>query len=95
LGTIRSFIGFVFLGIPKYLIFTNVLYEFYYHKIQTINLRRFLITVSKASHSAHHAENVVVHGVDADLGGVDTGDSVVGERKVERGIVNAGEVARA
>ena len=55
----------------------------------------FLITVSKSAHSTHYAENVVVHGVDADLGGVDTGDSVVGERKVERGIVDTGEVAAA
>ena len=55
----------------------------------------FLIAISKASHSTHHAENVVVHGVDADLGGVDTGDSVVGQGEVERGIVDTGEVARA
>lgn len=55
----------------------------------------FLIAISKSSHSTHHAENVVVHGVDADLGGVDTGDSVVGQGEVEGGIVNAGEVAAA
>jgi hypothetical protein len=55
----------------------------------------FLIAISKSTHSTHHTENVVVHGVDADLGGVDTGDSVVGQGKVERGIVNAGEVAAA
>ena len=65
------------------------------YKIQTINLRRFLVRVRKAAHSTHHAENVVVHGVDADLGGVDTGDSVVGQGEVECGIVNAGEVAAA
>ena len=65
------------------------------YKIQTINLRRFLVRVGKASQSTHHAENVVVHGVDAHLGGVDTGDSVVGQGEVERGIVNAGEVAAA
>jgi len=55
----------------------------------------FLITVSKASHSTHHTENVVVHGVDADLGGVDTGDSVVGQGEVEGRIVDTGEVAAA
>ena len=55
----------------------------------------FLITVSKSTHSTHYAENVVVHGVDADLGGVDTGDSVVGQGEVEGRIVNTGEVAAA
>ena len=55
----------------------------------------FLVAISKSTHSGHDTENVVVHGVDADLGGVDTGDSVVGQGEVERGIVNAGEVAAA
>ena len=55
----------------------------------------FLITVSKSAHSTHYAENVVVHGVDADAGRVHGGDRVVGEREEERGVVNTGEVARA
>ena len=55
----------------------------------------FLITVSKSAHSTHYAENVVVHGVDADARGVDAGDRVVRQREEERRIVNAGEVAGA
>ncbi len=80
------------LHIPKYPIFTNVVYEFYYHKTQT-KTRRFLVGVREAAHAGHDTENVVVHGVDADLGGVDTGDSVIGQGEVEGRIVNAGEVA--
>ena len=53
----------------------------------------FLIAISKSTHSTHHTENVVVHGVDAVLGGVDTGDSVVGKGEVEGRIVDTGEVA--
>jgi len=53
----------------------------------------FLIAISKASHSTHYTENVVIHGVDTDAGGVDAGDRVVRQREEERGVVNAGEVA--
>ena len=55
----------------------------------------YLITVSQAAHARHDAENVVVHGIDADLGARRGADRVVGERNEERGIVNAGKVARA
>ena len=55
----------------------------------------FLIAIRKSTHTTHHAENVVVHGVDADARGVDAGDRVVRQREEERRIVNTGEVARA
>ena len=54
-----------------------------------------LITVSKATHSTHDTQHIVVGSVDTNLGREGRRDRVVGERKDERGIVNAGEVACA
>jgi len=54
-----------------------------------------LITVSKPAHSAHYAEHIVVRRIYTYLGAEGRRDRVVGEREDERGIVNAGEVARA
>jgi len=54
-----------------------------------------LITISKAAHAAHDAENVVVHGIHADLCTGGGTDSVVGEGDEEGGIVNTGKVAGA
>jgi len=47
------------------------------------------------THSTHDSQNVVVHSINADLGARRGADRVVGERNEERGIVNAGKVARA
>ena len=57
-----------------------------------------LIAVRQASHSRHNPQHVVVHSVDADLGGTairTTADRAGGHVKLESGIVDAGEVARA
>ena len=54
-----------------------------------------LVGVSETTHAAHDTENVVVGSIDANLGSLDTLNSGVGENKLESGVVNAGEVARA
>ena len=53
-----------------------------------------LVGVRDTSHTAHHAEDVVVNGVDADLGSVGSGNRARRKDKLEDSIVNAREVAR-
>ena len=47
-----------------------------------------LVAVSKTAHARHHAENVVVRGIDVDRGGGGSADGVVGHREEERGVIN-------
>ena len=54
-----------------------------------------LVGVGETTHAAHDTENVVVSGIDTNLGSLDTLNSGVGENKLESSVVNAGEVARA
>jgi len=54
-----------------------------------------LVGVSDASHATHHAEDVVVDGVDANLGRGSAGNGARGKNKLKSSIVNAGEVAAA
>ena len=54
-----------------------------------------LVGVGNASHTRHHAEHVVVHGIDADLGGGRAGNSARREHELEDSVINAREVARA
>ena len=54
-----------------------------------------LIRVRETSHSRHDAENVVVGGIDTDLGGLGALNGGVRENELERSVVNAREVARA
>ena len=54
-----------------------------------------LVGVGKATHARHNTKDVVVGGIDTDLGTVEGTDRVVAEGEDEGGIVNAGEVARA
>jgi len=54
-----------------------------------------LVAVRQATHAAHHAEHVVVDGVDADLGRAAGAHRVHGHRELERGLVDTREVARA
>jgi len=49
----------------------------------------FLIAVCKTTHARHHAENVVVRGIDVDSGGGGSANGVIGHREEERGVVNA------
>ena len=53
-----------------------------------------LIRVSDTSHTTHHAEDVIVHGVHTDLSSGGTRNRAGRKDKLEDGIVNAGEVAR-
>ena len=57
--------------------------------------RRSLVAVRQATHAAHHAEHVVVDGVDAHLGRASRAHRVHGHRQLERGLVDTREVARA
>jgi hypothetical protein len=52
-----------------------------------------LIRVRETTHSRHDAENVVVGGIDADLGGVGALHRRVRQHQLERSIVNARKVA--
>ena len=56
---------------------------------------RFLVAVREATHAAHHAENVVVERVDADLGRTGTRNRIEGHRELERRLVDTRKVARA
>lgn len=58
-------------------------------------LRLCLVRVGETTHTRHDAEDVVVSGVDADLGSVGTLDSGVREDELEGGVVDAREVARS
>jgi len=46
------------------------------------------ITVCEPTHATHDAEDVVVGGIDADLGGASALNGGVGEHKLECGVVN-------
>ena len=54
-----------------------------------------LVRVGKAAHTRHDTEDVVVGRVDTDLGGLGARDGGVREDKLEGGVVNAREIARA
>ncbi len=54
-----------------------------------------LITICETSHTTHDAKDIVVGGVNADLGGLGTFNGGVGENKLEGGVIDAGEVAGA
>jgi hypothetical protein len=54
-----------------------------------------LIGVSKTTHTRHDTENVVVGGIDTNLGSLGALNGSVGENKLKGSIVNAGEVAAA
>jgi len=56
---------------------------------------RSLVAVGKTAHAAHHAQHVVVDGVDAHLGRASRAHRVHGHRELERGLVDTREVARA
>ena len=63
--------------------------------ISWLALRLSLVGVRQATHAAHHAQHVVVDGVDAHLGRAARADRVHGHRELERGLVDTREVARA
>jgi len=56
---------------------------------------RISIRIRKASHATHHTKNVVIHGIHANLSSVGALNGGVGENKLQSGVVNTREVARA
>jgi hypothetical protein len=54
-----------------------------------------LVGVSKTTHTRHDTENVVVGGIDTNLGGLGALYCSIGQHELESSIVNAGEVATA
>jgi hypothetical protein len=61
----------------------------------TIYRNKYLVGISQTSHTAHDTQNVVVDGIDTHLGSVGTLNSGVGENKLQSGVINTREVARA
>ena len=59
------------------------------------NLNNCLVGVSETTHTRHHAEHVVVGGIDTDLGGLGTRDGRVRQHQLKGGVINAREIARA
>jgi len=76
-------------------------FQIYYTNTKNImytmpgGMATYLIGICKAAHAAHDAQHVVVCRIDADLRGQVVADRVVGHREEERGVINAGQVARA
>jgi hypothetical protein len=58
-------------------------------------LLKYLVAIREAAHTAHHTQNVVVDGIDTHLGSVGTLNGGVGENKLQSGVINTREVARA
>ena len=54
-----------------------------------------LVGVSKTTHTRHDTENVVVGGIDTNLGGLGALYCSIGQHELKGSIVNAGEVATA
>ena len=52
-----------------------------------------LVGVSETSHTTHDTKDVVVSGIDTDLGGLCSTDSSGRDDKLKSGVVDAGEVA--
>ena len=59
---------------------------------QTINR---LIGVGETTHTTHDTKDVVVSGIDTNLGSLGTLNGGVTENELKSGIVNSGEVASA
>jgi hypothetical protein len=54
-----------------------------------------LVAIGKPSHTRHDTENVVVGGIDTNLGGLGALYCSIGQHELKGSIVNAGEVARS
>ena len=52
-----------------------------------------LVGVCKTSHTTHDTKDIVVGGVDTDLGGLGSSDGSSRDNKLKSGVVNSGEVA--
>ena len=55
--------------------------------------KRCLVAIGKPSHTRHDTENVVIGGIDTNLGGLGALYCSIGQHELKGSIVNAGEVA--
>jgi hypothetical protein len=55
--------------------------------------KRCLVAIGKPTHTRHDTENVVIGGIDTNLGGLGALNGGVGENKLKGSIVNTREVA--
>jgi hypothetical protein len=56
---------------------------------------KYLVAIGKASHTGHHTQNVVIHGIDTHLSSVGALNGGVGENKLQSSVIDTREVARA
>ena len=68
---------------------------FYWECSEWVLLTKNLIRVGKSAHTTHNAENIVVSGVNTDLGGAGGLNSGVRENELKSGIVDARHIAGA
>jgi len=54
-----------------------------------------LIGVSHASHTGHYTKDIVIDGIDTDLGGIDSRDGSGGKDKLKDSVIDSGEITRA
>ena len=82
--------------IERFLFFYLVTHDDYQYTIQRTKIgfpTRCLVGVGKTTHTRHHAEHVVVGGIDIHGRRGRGADRVVGDREEERGVVNTRQVA--
>ena len=53
------------------------------------------VRICQPAHTTHHTQHVVVDGIHADLGGLGAFNGRIGQHQLERGVINAREVAGA
>ena len=56
---------------------------------------KYLIAIREPAHTTHNPQNVVIHGIHANLGSVGALNGGVGENKLQGSVINTREVARA
>ena len=54
-----------------------------------------LITISHACHAGHYTKDIVIDGIDTDLGGIDSRDGSGGKDKLKDSVIDSGEITRA
>ena len=56
---------------------------------------KYLIAIGEPAHTTHNPQNVVIHGIHANLGSVSSLNGGVGKNKLKGSVINTREVARA
>lgn len=79
-----------------YLIYTkNQLRQPKYKNCERNCMRKYLVAERQTAHTRHHAEHVVVGGIHTHRGAGYSAHRVVGDGQQQRGVINAGQIARA